>query len=130
MATIPQGSPDPRPIVRLWMDSRMPQPEAVEAMLEAACLALVKHKSVTTNPERMMAILAEELGEVSREVLDLTRPNPSGGTDPIQCVIRLRGELCQLAAYALLQVQNIDNGGFKQHVQSFQERRAKSTARR
>jgi NTP pyrophosphatase (non-canonical NTP hydrolase) len=77
--------------------------------------ALIKHGMPTTDPVRAVAVMAEELGEATEHALKLTsRDAREHGTTPDPDRLRLfREELCQLAAYVLLQIQHIDTGGIK-----------------
>ncbi len=99
--------------------------DAVAAVYQSMGAALEKHGPPTANPTRMIAILAEEVGEIAEQALKLTScdPRESG----CNCVYRgelrhvgdcpardhvplMRAELCQLAAYALLQIHALDTG--------------------
>lgn len=85
---------------------------------EAAVHALAKHGQPTSNLNRACNILAEELGEVTQCALKLTSTNPyeitQDGRYPgivagkAHWTQSMRHELCQLAAYAMLQIQRID----------------------
>lgn len=76
----------------------------------AAAHAIRKHGPATFNMQRACNLMMEELGEVTAHANKLTSRNAREW----ECVTdhtrlqRLRDELVQLAAYALLQINNID----------------------
>lgn len=98
------------------------------SVLEAAADAVAKHGPATCDPVRACGVLAEELGECMEQALKLTSSSETerGNVTDTGHIILLRAELCQLAGYALLQVQNIDRGGTLQWVQAQQRARQKS----
>lgn len=85
---------------------------------DAVNYALAKHGPPTSNLNRACNIMAEELGEIAQCALKLTSTNPyeitQDGRYPgivagkLHWTKSMRHELCQLAAYALLQIQRID----------------------
>lgn len=87
---------------------------ALEGALAAAYDALKKHGLPTSDPVRAAAILAEELGEVTEHALKLTSRDDRErcGQPQRDRLLLMRHELCQLAGYALLVIQNLDSGGF------------------
>lgn len=92
----------------------MPSALVVQDVLTEAFHALEKHGPPTTDPVRACAILAEELGEITEHALRMTSRDERERCGQSSCVrlLLMRTELCQLAAYALLQIHNIDIGGF------------------
>ena len=58
--------------------------------------ALSRHRTMSTDPVRISAILGEEAGEVCRAALEMTRADPTGN------VARVIEELAQVAAVAIL----------------------------
>jgi len=94
-----------------------------EDVQDYANQALAKHGPPTSNLQRAVNILTEELGEVAQCVNKITSGNldernrdkdglrlgPATGTPYWRA--ELRTELCQLAAYALLQIQRLDDEG-------------------
>lgn len=102
----------------------MPGDKAREGVLDEALQALRKHGPPTPNLQRALNLMLEELGEVAQCVNKITSPNPKErefllhtpeGDLPIADDMvafwteGLRRELCQLAAYAMLQIQRLDN---------------------
>ena len=98
----------------------MPSGQAVEAVLLEAFQALEKHKPPTTDTHRLIVTLVKEVGEAAQEVAKMNSKDDAerlgfndGESAPVtrdDRIKRLRAELVQVAAYALLQIQNIDAG--------------------
>lgn len=82
-----------------------------DALVESA-YALKKHGPATKDPIRGIAVLTEELGEAAEQALKATSFDPDEHCgQPVRDRLQLlRHELAQTAGYALLQMQNIDNG--------------------
>lgn len=99
----------------------MPSGVACQDTFTECFKSLEKHGPPTANLQRAVNILAEELGEVAQCVNKLTSPNINEQErdkdglrlGSVSALLywrsNLREELCQLAAYALLQIQRIDN---------------------
>lgn len=86
----------------------LPEAKLIVEVLMEAHRALRLHGRVTTYPERAISLMVEELGEAAREINIATSPRTDPRERP-QGIQRARMELLQLAAYALIQIQNIDN---------------------
>jgi NTP pyrophosphatase (non-canonical NTP hydrolase) len=89
--------------------------EVMEDVLIEAERAVAKHGLPTSDPVRAVAVMAEELGEATEHALKLTSRDTRehGATHDLDRLQLFREELCQLAGYVLLQIQNIDSGGIK-----------------
>jgi len=87
----------------------------IEDVQDAAHQALAKHGPPTSDPVRACGIMAEELGEITEWALKMTSrdPHEQCGQPQRDRLLLMRDELCQLAGYAMLQIQNIDNGGMR-----------------
>jgi NTP pyrophosphatase (non-canonical NTP hydrolase) len=68
---------------------------------------------LTNDPVRAFAILSEEIGEVAKEILEVSRPGVHVA-DAIVSRILLGHELAQVAATAMLMIQNL-NLHIKEH---------------
>jgi hypothetical protein len=67
--------------------------------------ALRLHGNLTQDPIRCSAILTEELGEVTREALALTRPE--GGLRETR--EKMRREIAQLVSVGILWLENLED---------------------
>lgn len=81
--------------------------DPLTAVIAAVRHAEQKYGKLTRDPMRAGHILNSEVGEVSDALLDLTRPAP---VDPHEVAIHKRhlySELAQVAATALLMMENL-----------------------
>jgi NTP pyrophosphatase (non-canonical NTP hydrolase) len=85
----------------------MTRPLALAASMAALERASTKHPLWPTDPIHAAAILAEEVGELQREVLQLTYEPAKGNPD------RVREEALDLAAVALRFLISLDSYQFK-----------------
>lgn len=96
----------------LQLDALMPRNHVIDAALAESRAALIKHGPAVGDPVRGTCILGEELGEAMEQALKATSPDPNEncGQPTRDRLQLLRSELCQIAGYAMLQIENIDSG--------------------
>jgi NTP pyrophosphatase (non-canonical NTP hydrolase) len=71
-------------------------------MAAAMVFALQKHGRPTSNPNRGISTLSEELGEAAEHAIEATRPDLLDGIPDPTALRQMYDELAQLAGYAML----------------------------